>query len=91
MIPPSALGARRAERAVADNPEEPSRRPVRRRRLPRQLHERFLHDVLGRPAKLPRIEHQRRRMAVDELAEHCGAYRGHVRLRANVGTRFARA
>ena len=62
------LASRGADGAIANHSVQPGDRLIRRGPLSRKLHERLLNDVLRRCTELPRKQHQRRSMAVEQLA-----------------------
>ena len=70
-------GSPRTNGPVADDAIEPCHRMFRRLGLRGELQKRFLDDIFRDGTPLPRVQHQRRRVCVDQTAQEFRSHRYH--------------
>ena len=78
LVPLAALGGPpRTNGPIADDAIKPGHRMFRGLGLRGQLEERFLDDIFGYGTPLPRVQHQRRRVCVNQTAQQFRSHRYH--------------
>ena len=86
MVLSAPFGPSRIEGLVPNRRVQPTDIVLRRRVRTRQIDKRFLHDIVGVPSPLARVESQRRSIPPNQLAQSCVRQRGHRQTGETVST-----
>ncbi len=86
MVLSATFGSSRIEGLVPNRRVQPTDIALRGRVRMRQIDKRFLHDIVGVPSPLARVESQRRCIPPNQLAQSCVRQRGHRQTGETVST-----